>query len=92
MFSSKGRVELCSISCFTNFFYLSLVRRYLPSYIFNLDCFIFSTLGFIFLSVFILTQPVNFPCARVESEAPGETHDFRQSVDDSFYMSLQRGN
>jgi hypothetical protein len=29
---------------------------------------------------FYLTHPVNFPCGR-KPEYPGETHDFRQSVD-----------
>jgi hypothetical protein len=33
--------------------------------------------------VFILTQPVNFPCGR-EPEHPEKTHDFRQSVDGLF--------
>jgi hypothetical protein len=33
-----------------------------------------------FLTVFILTHLVNFPCAR-KPEHPEKTHDFRQSVD-----------
>ena len=36
-----------------------------------------------FLTVFILTHPVNFPCGR-KPERPEKTHDFRQSVDRLF--------
>jgi hypothetical protein len=36
-----------------------------------------------FLTVFILTHPVNFPCGR-KPEHPEKTHDFRQSVDRLF--------
>jgi hypothetical protein len=38
-----------------------------------------------FLTVFILTHPVNFPCGR-EPEHPEKTHDFRQSVDGLFSL------
>ena len=33
-----------------------------------------------FLTMFILTHPVNFPCGK-KPEHPEKTHDFRQSVD-----------
>ena len=33
-----------------------------------------------FLTMFILTHPVNFPCGR-KPERPEKTHDFRESVD-----------
>jgi hypothetical protein len=33
-----------------------------------------------FLTIFILTHPVNFPCGR-KPEHPEKTHNFRQSVD-----------
>ena len=36
---------------------------------------------------FILIHPVNFPCGR-KLECPEKTHDFRQSVDLLFHMSL----
>jgi hypothetical protein len=36
-----------------------------------------------FLTVFILTHPVNFPCGR-KPEHPEKTQDFRQSVDSLF--------
>jgi hypothetical protein len=36
--------------------------------------------------MFILTHPVNFPYGR-KPERPEKTHDFRQSVTDSFHMS-----
>jgi hypothetical protein len=36
-----------------------------------------------FLTVFILTHPVNFPCGR-KSEHPEKTHDIQQSVDRLF--------
>jgi hypothetical protein len=39
-----------------------------------------------FLTVFILTHPVNFPCGR-KPEHPEKTHDFRQSVDRLFKTS-----
>jgi hypothetical protein len=38
---------------------------------------------FVYLTVFILTHPVNFPCGR-KPEHPEKTHDFRQSVDRLF--------
>jgi hypothetical protein len=43
-----------------------------------------------FLTVFILTHPVNFLCGR-KPEHPEKTHDFRQSVDWLFsHESLAR--
>jgi hypothetical protein len=36
-----------------------------------------------FLTMFIPTHPVNFPCGR-KPERPEKTHDFRQSVDRLF--------
>ena len=50
----------------------------------SLDYFIFyNNCDITFLTVFILTHPVNFPCGR-KPEYPEKTHDFRQSIDRLF--------
>jgi hypothetical protein len=45
-----------------------------------LSHYIFTTTVITFLTVFILTHPVNFPCGR-KPERPEKTHDFRESAD-----------
>ena len=53
----------------------------LPNYLLSLDYFISTkNCDITFLTVFILTHPVNFPRGR-KPEHPEKTHDFRQSVD-----------
>ena len=53
----------------------TVLRRRLPNYIHNHDY--FSNCDITFLTVFILTHHVNFPCGR-KPEHPEKTHDFRQ--------------
>ena len=56
----------------------------LRQYMLSLDYFIFyNNCDITFLTVFILTHPVNFPCGR-KPEYPEKTNDFRQSVDRLF--------
>ena len=51
----------------------------LPNYI----LYFYNNCDITFLTVFILTHPVNFPCGRKPGH-PEKTHDFRQSVDRLF--------
>jgi hypothetical protein len=51
--------------------------------------FIFTTIVITFLTVFILTHPVNFPCGR-KPEHPEKIHNFRQSVDQWTLRELER--
>jgi hypothetical protein len=45
-----------------------------------LTIYLYNNCDITFLTVFILTHPVNSPCGR-KPERPDKTHDFRQSVD-----------
>jgi hypothetical protein len=63
--------------------FISSIIRF-PNYILRLDYFyIYNNCDITFLTVFVLTHPVNFPCGR-KPEHPEKTHDFRRSVDGLF--------
>jgi hypothetical protein len=62
-------------------------RIRLPNYLLSLNYFIFTTIVITFLTVFILTHPVNFPCGRKPSTRRKLHDDFRQSVDWLFHTS-----
>jgi hypothetical protein len=49
-------------------------------YLLSLDHYLYNNCDVTFLTVFILTLPVDFPCVR-KLEHPEKTHDVRQSVD-----------
>jgi predicted nucleic acid-binding Zn ribbon protein len=68
------------IKCALHVLYLYLYN-YLLTFLLSPGYFILTTIMILlFLTVFIVTHPVNFPCGR-KPEQPEKTHDFRQNAD-----------
>jgi hypothetical protein len=63
-----------------------VLDAYLITYLACRLFYLYNNCDITFLTVFILTHPVNFTCGR-KPEHPGKTHGFRQNVDWLFHMS-----
>jgi hypothetical protein len=63
-----------------------VLDAYLITYLAYRLFYLYNNCDITFLTVFILTHPVNFPCGR-KPEHPEKTHPVRQNVDWLFHMS-----